>query len=134
MVTLTGRFPWTSELKPWDAAKPEPTPAPPGGGNELLDLRLLALGQHVSIVGSPEFTSVTQAIDALRNIGPDDAPGAGPNASVAFDPNNSWLVATDFGLMKVKDESKALAAGDGQYTVSLPTAFDAPKTDTRRVA
>ena len=57
-ITLKGSFLWnigadavgdTGTLGPWDASQPGAAPAPPGGGNKFLDLRLLALGQHVTV-------------------------------------------------------------------------------------
>jgi phage tail protein X len=127
LVSLNGSFAWQSgNSLSWDATKPEQTPAPPGGGNEFLDLRLLALGQQVGIVGYQQFTSVQQAITALRALGPDGAPISGPNKNVTFDPTVSWLAAADFGLMKIKKDGALLADAPPQYTVSLALVFADP--------
>lgn len=126
-IELVGTFAWTdgSSLD-WDAAKPETAPAPPGGGNKYVDLRLLALGQHVGLVGSPDMKTVAAAINALRNLGPDDAPITGQNEQVYFDPSVAWLVGMDFGLMRV-DEGPT-------YTVQLALVFDDPLLYGLRVA
>ncbi len=82
-------------------------PQVPGQGNQLFDLRLLAMGQRIGIVGSPSFTSTKDAIAALKNI-----PSTGgtsnpvnPNSTQKgepyYNPDNNWLVAADFGLLKV---------------------------------
>lgn len=52
MVTLNGSFFWQSDPSTpleWDASKPGTAPAPPGNGNKYLDLRLLAMGQHITL-------------------------------------------------------------------------------------
>ena len=70
-VSITGSFFWQenpNEPLHWDATKPETTPAPPGGGNKFIDLRMLALGQHISIEGYSSFKSVEQAIKAMRDL------------------------------------------------------------------
>jgi len=48
MVDLDAKFIWGEPIPKWDATKPETTPAPPGSGNKYLDLRLLAMGQHIT--------------------------------------------------------------------------------------
>ncbi len=128
-VTLDGTFPWTTEAPSWNATNPDETPAPPGGGNEYLDLRLLALGQHVAIQGAPQFTSVKQAIDAMRNMDSDGAPITGPNDNIVFDSNSSWLIGADMGLMKIKsgESSSQLDDDDSSgYVVNLSIVFNDP--------
>jgi LysM repeat protein len=127
MIEVIGSFAWTSDSSlDWDAAKPETAPAPPGGGNKYVDLRLLALGQHVGLVGAPDMKTVSAAINALRNLGPDDAPITKPNKQVYFDPSVAWLVGMDFGLMRVDDGPT--------YTLQLSTVFDDPLLYGLRVA
>lgn len=117
-VTIEGSFLWDIEIDAnartgvttagdqqltWDATKPEKTPAPPGGGNKYLDLRLLALGQRVSISGLAELDTVEKLIAKLRelpNNEPDAIPVGGPGQP-QFDPESAWLIATDFGVLRV---------------------------------
>lgn len=112
-VELQGSFLWmqkTSEPLGWDATKPDTTPAPPGG--KFLDLRLLALGQHVGITDPDgtalkNITKVQDAIKALEGLPTDpdtlmEKLSAG--SPIAFDPESSWLVAADFGILRF-DES-----------------------------
>lgn len=140
LISVDGSFAWTDDTSlDWDAAKPETAPAPPGGGNKYIDLRLLALGQHVGLVGSPNMTTVASAISALRNLDADGAPVTGPNGQVCFDPSVSWLVGMDFGLMRVDDDPKAVALNDladdpPTYTLQLSTVFDDPLLYGLRVA
>jgi len=142
-VTLDGTFPWTTEAPSWNATNPDETPAPPGGGNEFLDLRLLALGQHVEVTSKEPFTTVEAVIKALRNLDPDGAPIAGPNGNVKFNASNSWLVGADFGVMKIKDEEKKDTAralttlGDDPapgYVVNLSIIFNDPNLYGARIA
>ena len=108
-VKLEGTFSWmTGGSKPleWNAADPNTTPAPPGG--KILDLRLLALGQHVGITAPDgkalkSITKVQDAINALQGLPADpdkliEALSAG--RPIKFDPESSWLVAADFGILR----------------------------------
>jgi hypothetical protein len=105
-VTLSGTFPWnvgsgangnTSTLGPWDASQPGTAPAAPGTGNQYLDLRLLALGQHVTVEGLTEAKTVQKAIEAMAKM-KDPEPGKLPD--VTFDPESAWLIGADFGVLK----------------------------------
>jgi hypothetical protein len=142
-ISLTGSFPWktdgkTEELK-WDAADPESAPAPPGSGKSFLDLRLLALGQHVAIRGAERFSSINEAIEAMRAlpapsdenvpIGPDPEEG-----QPYFDADSSWLIAADFGLLQdAKSKSghavqMSLVLNDpALYGIRMALAGDAAK-------
>ncbi len=103
-VKLDGTFSWvTDSSKPleWNAADPNSTLAPPGG--KFLDLRLLALGQHVGVTGLKNINKVQDAIKALKGLPTDpdklmEALSAG--CPIAFDPDSSWLVAADFGILR----------------------------------
>lgn len=103
-VTLTGSFPWntanTSTLGPWDAAQPGTAPAPAGNGSKYFDLRLLALGQHVTVTGITDAKTVQAAIAILATL-PDPEPGVVPD--VTFDSESSWLIGADFGVLKIGD-------------------------------
>jgi LysM repeat protein len=143
MLSITGSFPWQSgDTLNWDATKPDSAPSPPGGGNEYLDLRLLALGQHVEVTSKDPFTTVEAVIAALRNLDPDGAPIAGPNPNVQFNAKNSWLVGADFGLMQIKKEDNGggnalVALGDDPapgYVVNLSIIFNDPNLYGARIA
>jgi hypothetical protein len=134
MVSLKGSFPWnqgdTSTLGPWDASTPGAAPSPPGGGNKYLDLRLLAVGQHVTVDGLIEENTVAGVIDKLRNLDiptPPEIPIGGPNQP-RFAPESSWFVAFDFGLLKVeekKDGADASAAAASESGALVPAAGSA---------
>jgi hypothetical protein len=100
-IEIDGRFFWQigQEQKPlaWDATRPETTPAPPGNGNKYLDLRLLALGQHVTVEGLTETKTVQKAIEKMATM-KDPEPGKIPD--VTFDPESAWLIGADFGVIK----------------------------------
>lgn len=82
-------------------------PDVPGKGNELFDLRLLVLGQRVGIRGYENFTSTREAIKALEGV-PSTKGKSNPVNPTALEVGqpyysqaNNWLVAADFGLLKV---------------------------------
>lgn len=121
-VALDGSFFWvvdggaeppegttvTKDKVAWDATKPDNTPAPSGGGNKYLDLRLLALGQHIAISDAEQFESVEEVMTALRKVKlpasgclvPVDANPA-PH-QLMYDDKSSWLIAASFGVLKVE--------------------------------
>ena len=107
MVELIGRFVWQqgedSDKLNWDAADPNSTPAPPGNGNKYLDLRLLAMGQHVTYPGFKEVTKVQEAIEEMNKLDEAD-PCKIPN--VEFAPDSDWLFGTDFGVLKLEKEKE----------------------------
>ena len=113
-ITVNGSFAWQDgdSLK-WEPDDPSTTPAPPGGGNKYFDLRLLALGQHVTVPGLLEETNVEKVIGDLEVLDipkPPEIPIGGPNQPT-FDATSSWFVAFDFGVLKV--EEKPNDGGDG---------------------
>ncbi|MET3132788.1 LysM repeat protein [Oxalobacteraceae bacterium GrIS 1.11] len=144
MLSITGSFPWqSSDTLSWDATKPDEAPSPPGGGNEFLDLRLLALGQHVEVTSKEPLTTVEAVIAALRNLDSDGAPVAGSNHNVKFNANNSWLVGANFGVMKIKDDENKDNAravtrlGDDStqdYVIDLSIVFNDPNLYGARIA
>lgn len=105
VVELEGRFFWQvgQETKPqvWDATQPQTTPAPPGNGNKYLDLRLLALGQHVTVEGLTSAKTVQKAIELMATM-KDPQPGRLPD--VTFDPESAWMIGADFGVLKFGPE------------------------------
>jgi LysM repeat protein len=126
MVTINGSFRWQSDpSKPlgWDATKPEQTPAPPGNGNKYLDLRLLALGQHVTIEGLRTAPTVQKAIERMAQM-KDPEPGKIPD--VTFDAESSWLVGTDFGVLRIDPATTPAAGALMVHPNTLPMAAAAP--------
>ena len=131
MVSLTGSFPWnvgddangdTKTLGPWDASQPGAAPAPPGGGNKYFDLRLLALGQHVTVPGLIEEKNIKSVIEKLENLDipkPPDIPLGGKNQPI-FDATSSWFIAFDFGVLKVEEEKKKNGNGRPEAALALP--------------
>ena len=134
----------------WNAAdSSDGPPAVPGGGSQYFDLRLLALGQHVSIEGASSFTSVNQAITALRTFqasDPNQIPiqkkPVDPGQPV-FDENSNWLIGADFGILKISDGQNeadsteygiVLAAQQPQYVVNLQVIFNDPNFYGLRIA
>jgi len=158
-VTLKGSFPWTvgqgskgDTLGPWNAAEPGAAPAPPGQGNKYVDLRLLALGQHVTSDCFRQATTVQAAIDCMKKLpappGADKPPEI-PN--VQFDADSSWLIGADFGILKVEDKKNGdLSAGESrlilprnpetlseavaEYVLNLQVVFNDPHLYGLRVA
>jgi hypothetical protein len=146
-IELIGTFLWQADKNQplaWDASKPENTPTPPGGGNKYLDLRLLAMGQHVTIENLKQKTSVKDAIEVLRTL-PEPKPGVipvGGEGQPVYDPQSSWLVATDFGVMKIEDKKQATrqpvvinnASAAPSYVVALSIIFNDPNMYALRIA
>ena len=113
LVTIDGSFRWQDEHKQedslsWDAAKPETTPAPAGQGNKYFDLRLLALGQHVALGDLKNINKVQEAIDLMAKDLPAPAPTSGELSlpAVTLDPDSSWLVGMDFGVLRLGEEKQ----------------------------
>ncbi|GKX27675.1 hypothetical protein SH1V18_01550 [Vallitalea longa] len=123
IVELKGSFRWMSDPDAplsWDATDPDSAPVPPGSGNKYIDLRLLALGQHVSITGLNEVDKVQDAIDIIREL-PELKRGQlpiGEPGQPVYDGKNSWLIVADFGLLKIEESEQK--AG---YVVQLSTIF-----------
>jgi len=101
-------------------------PEVPGRGNALFDVRLLALGQHVSF-NTEDMNSVAEVIESLQNIPATTASGGNPvdpdsaqKGKPRYDAQSDWLVATNLGLLGVK-------AGDSYvYTVDVEVVFNDP--------
>ena len=105
-VSITGSFPWnigddakgdTGTLGPWDASNPGDAPTPPGQGGKYVDLRFLALGQHVTPQKLTDATTIKAAIEAIRQLPPTDA---GKLPGIQFDPGSAWLVGIDLGVLR----------------------------------
>ena len=127
---MKGSFRWQDDpSKPleWDAAKPETTPAPDGQGNKYLDLRLLALGQHVTLPCFAEANTVQDAIKCMTQLpatDPDDIPG------VTLDANSSWLIGLDFGILRFgpDDKKKEITLSDGNTLITQDGNGEASKS------
>ncbi|WP_108867820.1 LysM peptidoglycan-binding domain-containing protein [Aquimarina aquimarini] len=141
MVTLEGSFLWQdnpNEPLGWDAAKPETTPSPSGQGNEYLDLRLLALGQHVTIPGFQNVEKVQDAIAIMADL-PNTKPGEIPD--VQLDANSNWLVGMDFGVLKLGGDKKSTSAvavakesDTDSYFITMQIVFNDPNLYALRLA
>ncbi len=95
-------------------------PAVPGQGNSLFQLNLLAMGQHVAIQNAASFQHVNDVITALGNIQP--ATGNSiplqANSNPGYDPNSSWLIATNFGILQIPNTS--------DYSIAASVVFNDP--------
>lgn len=114
-VELVGSFRWQQDPnKPlgWNAAKPETTPAPQGQGNKYLDLRLLAMGQHVTYPCFADADTVQKAIACMKTL-PQPDPNNIMIPPVQLDANSSWLIGMDFGILRFGPDSS-----DGTSTVA----------------
>ncbi|MCF6404889.1 LysM peptidoglycan-binding domain-containing protein [Chitinophaga filiformis] len=136
IVTLDATAAW-GEIPSWNAAKPETTPAPPGQGNKYIDLRMLALGQHVTLDCFKTAENVQAAIACMSTLKPPE-PGKIPD--VHFDANSSWLTGMDFGLLQLSgDKTNAVAlavatAEATQYFITMQIVFNDPNLYALRLA
>lgn len=123
-VTLTGNFIFnnSNEVK-WDAATSDP-PEVPGGGDSAFDLRLLALGQRVTVPNLAAIQTVSDAVNQLQGfaqpapdsrvlpIGPGIAALAPADsealAAPLFAPGSNWLVGTHFYALSSTLELKLI--------------------------
>lgn len=140
-LSLIGKFAWddpaikklpdgTSALG-WDPSKPETAPAPPGKGNKYLDLRLLALGQHIRINNAETYRTVSQVIDSLKEISApqgEELPLDKPHMP-SFASENAWLIAADFGVLRFSEEG-----GKSGYFLNLSAVFNDPALYALRVS
>lgn len=132
IVELIGQFRWQDNPnKPlgWDASKPEKTPAPEGQGNKYLDLRLLALGQHVTLPCFAEANTVQEAIACMKQLPEPDKDNI-MIPPVTLDANSSWLIGMEFGILRFGGDKKANGnggeSGDSAALVSLVQDEAAP--------
>lgn len=154
MCTMMGKTYGEKNPLGWDLLN---DPAPSPTGSKLLDLRLLALGQHVAITGKDgkglkSINKVQEAIDALKDLPADPdklMDELTAEKRIKFDPDSSWLVAADFGILRVDPPAQqpqpvrglpamrgetALAARAGEpgqsqkpeYLLSLAMVFNDP--------
>ncbi|UTY59515.1 hypothetical protein [Massilia sp. erpn] len=144
LVELDGKFVTGQSIPSWDATDPASAPVPAGSGNKYLDIRLLALGQHVTISGYEKFDSVEAAITAMRSL---EAPQGGgipvaanpPKGQPMFNPRSNWLVAMNFGVLRFggdgKDALQGRAGGaKAGYLLDLSIIFNDPNLYALRFA
>ncbi|CBW77236.1 unnamed protein product (plasmid) [Mycetohabitans rhizoxinica HKI 454] len=140
-VTVTGSFRWLrtsqdDQTLSWYATDPTSTPAPPGQGNEFLELRLLAMGQHVEVkdlvaannlsATSNLGATIQHAIGTFTRLPPTSGE---TKPAVDFSPGNSWLIGTDFGLLKYSEKE-----GKPEYACTLQFVFNDPELYALRIA
>ncbi|PWW00610.1 hypothetical protein DFR52_103818 [Hoeflea marina] len=155
-ITIDGSFVWDSgDAISWAPDDPNSTPAPPGGGNKYVDLRLLALGQHVEVQGLTQAKSVVDVIDMLEKLNLPEPPEIplGGDGQPLFAPQSSWFVGMDFGVLKVEKKAPGSRADGGtalvprgatdavgaegdeaEYFISLSVVFNDPKLYALRIA
>ena len=127
MVELDGQFISGEPIPSWDATDPNSAPTPPGTGNKYLDIRLLALGQHVTVEGYQDFTSVEDAINAMRSLEPpknDTSLPVSANPSKGqpkFDPNSNWLVGMNFGVLRFGGDGDESQVSSNELAVVEPS-------------
>ena len=98
LVNITGSFLGQSFGKEnplgWDAVNGTPPAVPQGS---LLDMRYLGIGQHVTVQGLEDETSMQAIIDkmiaAMKSTTPDFTNG------LVFSDASGWLIGTDFTIM-----------------------------------
>jgi LysM repeat protein len=66
-VQFVGKFVWGDPIPPYNAVTQNPQQVP-GGGDSAFELRLLAIGQRVTIPGLDKIQTVGDAVDALRKF------------------------------------------------------------------
>jgi hypothetical protein len=107
-------------------------PTVPGRGNAYFDLKLLALGQRISIAGAPTFKSTQQVIKALETIPPSGG------STIPFDPSKQdagqpyynvaadWLAAMHFGILQIPNTAN--------YCIDFMVVFSDPDLYGLRLA
>ncbi|GHU74902.1 hypothetical protein FACS1894188_04600 [Clostridia bacterium] len=117
LVTLDGSFVWDDDKSPksWNAAKPGDAPAPQGKGAKYFDLRVIAFGQRVQFFKEPPLGIE----DAMAQINALSEPPA-------YNADNNWCVAANFGILRQdddKDKSKAVYLVDIAFVFADPNLY-----------
>ncbi|MDD5275150.1 MAG: hypothetical protein PHR16_03590 [Methylovulum sp.] len=150
IVELDGKFITGDSIPSWDATDPNSAPVPAGSGNKYLDIRLLALGQHVTIEGYESFTSVEDAINAMRSLEPPKDDNSIPisanptKGQPKFDPESNWLIGMNFGILRFGGDD-SINGGEGKqlalvneskagYLLDLSIIFNDPNLYALRFA
>jgi hypothetical protein len=143
LFSISGTSPLSDSSPEWkslfsnDPAKGQDVtklPEVPGQGNALFDLRLLALGQHIS-VNAANMNSTQDVIKSLEAIPGTTSGGANPvdptttaSGQPSYSAQSNWLIALDVGLLGVK------AGNSYTYTVDLMVVFNDPDLYGLRLA
>ena len=140
-ITINGSFAWQDGDKlSWEPDDPSTTPAPPGGGNKYLDLRLLALGQHVTVPGLVNENDVAAVIAKLEVLDipkPPEIPVGGENQPVFAPPargssrstsacSRSRRSPTDHHRRDLVAAGRPATDDQPQYFISLAVVFNDP--------
>ncbi|HEY8096261.1 MAG TPA: hypothetical protein VIE65_09275, partial [Methylobacter sp.] len=150
IVELDGKFITGDSIPSWDATDPNSAPVPAGSGNKYLDIRLLALGQHVTVEGYESFTSVEDAINAMRSLEPPKDDNSIPvsanptKGQPKFDPKSNWLIGMNFGVLRFGGD-ESVNGGEGKqlalaneskagYMLDLSIIFNDPNLYALRFA
>lgn len=111
-------------------------PPVPGKGADLVDLRLLVLGQHIAVGGAEGPRSVAAVVKALEAVPSTTGPSlpldpATPAPGLpSYEPSAGWLTALDLGLLRdpaggYAVDVKLVLADPDLYGLRL--AFQGPK-------
>lgn len=109
-------------------------PSVPGAGNKYIDIRLLALGQHVALQNLGQYQTIKAVTKAMEDAFKEPEPGklpVGPgsgNSLLSFDENSNWLIATDLGILNVGTSDNPI------WTIELQAVFNDPNLYGLRIA
>jgi uncharacterized protein YegP (UPF0339 family)/LysM repeat protein len=106
-------------------------PEVPGQGSQYFDLRLLALGQHVTLQNIAQYQTIKAVTDAMGKAFVEPKPGelpVGGSGLLQFDENSNWLIATDFGILNVGTKEKPA------WTLEMQIVFNDPNLYGLRIA
>ena len=123
-VSLKAKFLADTQYKElaWDAVNDNPPTVP--GQTGAFDLRLLAMGHHVTIANLSEIGEIKDAIKAMKSFGEtgrSELPvkaGSLANQPV-FDENSNWLIGMHFFLMKGTLELMAIFNDPNLYGLRI---------------
>lgn len=98
MVNITGSFLGKSygndSPLAWDAVNDQPPTVPQG---TLLDMQYLGIGQHVTVQGLENQTTMAQIIKTMETAMKTDQPDF--TNGLVFSDSSGWLMGTDFTVM-----------------------------------
>jgi hypothetical protein len=124
LFTVSGNLPVLGDKASnpsWDPTKPGAAPAVPGAGSKLIDIQLVAAGQHVKIAvdnSSTVESTLKQITDIANSVG-----GSDPNKLPTFDPTAGWLIGTHIVFK---------SAVDFQFVFADPVIYGAVVTVTQK--
>lgn len=125
-VSITGDFLFTSSKEAsWNPLTSGP-PEVPGGGLGAFDLRLLALGQRVTLPGLAGIRSVAEAVDALAHVPPTEAGTSvvpiGLPGQPVYAADGGWLIAAHFRALDGTIDVKVLFNDPQLYGIAISLA------------